>query len=159
MMGFFFNILTGFKANMKPELYPFESKAVCRLIQRSVFEKAGGKRRPKDLLRNSLLSRFPLDIQHMILDLLDHRDFARMWRAIDWPVGKYYWRRRAPKDIIYELRDIRKNDDYVDWEYLCLGLGRLLKTGQALIARRRALDLLQGPRDIFHKLLKEERMK
>ncbi|RJE21285.1 hypothetical protein PHISCL_06381 [Aspergillus sclerotialis] len=166
-----FPVVYNVRSEMKLGKDPFESNAVGRQIQRSVFRHPGkrrwpkgkcwsrGKRRPKNLLQDCLLSRLPLDIQYMILDLLNHRNFARMWRAIDLPVSKHYWQSRAPRDIIHELQDIPKDDNYVDWEYLCLGLERLLERNPMLQSHRRAFELLQEPRDISHKLLKEERMK
>lgn len=114
-------------------------------------------RRAKSLLRDCLPSRFPLDIEYLILDLLDHRDISRMQRAIDWPVSKHYWRYRAPKAFVHELEDASKDDNYVDWEYLCLGVERLSERGSELTCRRRVFELLQGPRDVFRRRLKEGR--
>jgi hypothetical protein len=148
------------KANMRRATDPFECKDVRKLIQKSVSRLAKGaneERRAKSPVQNCLLTRFPLDVQFIILDLLDHRDISKARRAIYWPMVQHYWRYRAPKAFAHELQDITENDHDVDWEYLCLGVEKLSEK-RPLRCRRKVFELLQGPRDVFYKLLKEKQM-
>lgn len=130
--------------------------AARRLIERSFWKTNSKIRHKKPLLQNCLPTRFPLDIQYIILDLLDRRELARVKKVMHWPIGEHYWRHRAPRTLLYELRDVPKDDNRVNWEYLCLGAEKLLAFNQQLTSRVKVFDLLLGPRKVFRRLLREE---
>ncbi|KAK2761588.1 hypothetical protein FQN54_001416 [Arachnomyces sp. PD_36] len=92
----------------------------------------------------------PLDIQWMILDLLEYNDIPSLLRALGWVLPDVYWERRLPKNLIFELEDLKKDESEFDWQFLCLGVEKLLRTSPELLNRQRLFPILAKMSELFH---------
>lgn len=136
---------------------PVKIPAVRTLIKKSIWRRKHQIRpRYSCPLIQCFLSRLPLDIQYIILDLLDYNDIFNMQQALEWPVGDSYWRSRVPKILFFELEDVE--EEGLDWEYLCPRLEQLLASFDPLKNRQRIMRVLQGTKNIFLRNLREEGM-
>ncbi|KAK2764996.1 hypothetical protein FQN54_008695 [Arachnomyces sp. PD_36] len=102
--------------------------------------------------------RLPLDIQYMIVDYItEWRDSKNALSVFRWNLPDSYWKHRALgyQSTISELEAVICRDQVqcVDWQYLCIGLERLLATSASLLKRRRVISFLEEVRDDFQRAL------
>lgn len=58
------------------------------------------------------------EIQLLILDFVHSRNDAQnLLIAFGWLIPEEYWRRRSPREVIFEVEDLDQEDD---WMFLCL---------------------------------------
>lgn len=91
----------------------------------------------------------PLDIQWLILDLLEYTDIPHLLRAFGWMLPDFYWARRLPKSLIFELGDLNKDISEFDWQFLCLGVEKLLRTSPEMLNRQRLFPVLDKTIELF----------
>lgn len=92
----------------------------------------------------------PADIQWLIVDQLEYRDIPRILRAFGWVLSDWYWSQRFPKDLIFEVEDLKKTDKVAfDWPFLCLGVEKLLWRSPGLLNRQRLLPVLRKTKKLF----------
>jgi hypothetical protein len=141
-----------------PVIDPLHNAAVQSLVRESK-SRAQERTMQKESASAPLcvLSRLPLDIQYMLLNILDYTDMFKIQQAVRWPVDNTYWYARAPRTIVFELRDISK-DDPVDWEYLCLKAEKMvLCPWGALTSRQIALGPVLVATERFREALGRNR--
>lgn len=140
---------------------PIHIPAIRDLIQKSTKRpvRARTKRKTRSWYSHPLiieplessLSSFdlPLDIKYIILDLLNHADIRNALVALGWRIPDQYWRRRFPKDIIWEIEELTAPSTDVVWEYLCLEAELLLESLHGLMNRQRIIQVLRGTKSLF----------
>ncbi|OKL55376.1 hypothetical protein UA08_09381 [Talaromyces atroroseus] len=85
---------------------------------------------------------FPQESLMTILDQLHHSEVEAFLIATKLHVPWPYWRRRAPRDIIWELNSINEKATPLDWQYLCLRAERMCEESLGLINRQRICRIL-----------------
>lgn len=97
----------------------------------------------------------PTDVQWLIVDQLEYR--ARILRAFGWVLSDSYWSKRSPKDLIFEVDDLEKTDNVeFDWQFLCLGVEKLLQRSPGLLNRQRLLPVLRRTKTLFFEKLAKQ---
>lgn len=90
----------------------------------------------------------PADIQWLIMGYLDYKSIPCALRAFGWILSDKYWYQRLPRGrLIFEVEDIEFGK--VDWQFLCLGVEKLLKWSPELLNRQRVLLLLHKAKKLF----------
>lgn len=72
-----------------------------------------------------------------------------MLRAFGWVLSDSYWSGPFPKDLVFEVDDLMKDKAVIDWQFLTLGVKKLLQRSSELWNRRRLLPVLRKARDLF----------
>jgi hypothetical protein len=85
----------------------------------------------------------------IIIDLLDYKSIPKLLRAFGWVLSNTYWSKRLPKDLIFEMDDLIKDNFEIDWQFLTLGVDKLFQRSYGLLNRRRLLPVLKKVRDLF----------
>lgn len=112
---------------------------------------------------------FPLEIAVMIVNTMYDsiyynqagiQDIRNMLTTFQWRLPDSYWRSRCLKDLIFEFDDLLKKQK-VGWQFLRLGTEELLLKDDwydegGLKNRGRFLQLLQGQKRIFLKMLEQQ---
>lgn len=62
--------------------------------------------------------------------------------AFDWKVPAAYWKARLPKDLFFELENV-KDLDAPNWKSLCLGFYSLLEESSDVRNRERVLGVFK----------------
>lgn len=78
-----------------------------------------------------------------VLDQLHHDDVETYLNVTKHFVPVSYWKRRAPRDIIWEVDSIDERTTPLDWQYLCLRAERLCEESYGLINRSRICNILR----------------
>lgn len=73
------------------------------------------------------------------MDLLCYKNIPRALRAFGWVISDSYWTKLLPKDLVSEVDDGMKVNPEFDWQFLSLGVEKLLQRSPGLINRRRLL--------------------
>ncbi|EED15647.1 hypothetical protein TSTA_050850 [Talaromyces stipitatus ATCC 10500] len=81
-----------------------------------------------------------------VLDELHHSEVESFLNSTEIAVPSSYWKRRAPRDIIWELDSIDENVTPLDWQYLCLRAERLCEESLGIINRSRICNILRDAR-------------
>jgi hypothetical protein len=122
-------------------LRPAREKVACEAIElHPIF---------LDIKHTAISNIFPCEIQWMILDLLDYKNIPKTLRAFGWVLSDIYWSRRFPKDLVFETDDLMGEQPEIDWQFLTLGVEKLLHCSPGLLNRRRLLPVLKKARDLF----------
>lgn len=82
-----------------------------------------------------------------LLDELHHSEVEAFLENTKTVVPWWYWVRRAPKDIIWELESIDSYRTPMDWQYLCLRAERLCEESFGIINRDRICYNLREIKD------------
>lgn len=85
----------------------------------------------------------PQECMRNILDELHHSEVEAFLNATKIGVPQWYWRRRAPRDVIWELDCINEKTTPLDWQYLCLRAERMCEESLGLINRQRICSVLR----------------
>ena len=141
-----------------PVIVP-EIRALINQTVRACFENDDRSARP----RQTVAFDVPLEIAMMIVNVIYDNiyynqasiyDLRNMLTAFQWRLPNSYWQSRCKKYLIFEFDELIRNNQTVDWQFLCLRTEELfLKDGWydggGLKNRGRILQLLQGLKKIF----------
>jgi hypothetical protein len=84
----------------------------------------------------------PTDVQWLLVDYWDYKSIPSALRSFGWVLPDSYWHQRFPKGgLIFEIEGMEF--ETVDWQFLCLGVEKLLEWSPELLNRRRVLQLLR----------------
>ncbi|KAH8690558.1 hypothetical protein BGW36DRAFT_364129 [Talaromyces proteolyticus] len=122
---------------------PYREKFGCETLKpRPIF---------LDIKHTAISDILPCEIQCMILDLMNYKEIPQLLRAFGWVLSNSYWYRRFPEDLVFEADDIMESNAEIDWQFLTLGVEKLLQCSFGLLNRRRLLTVLRQARDLFFK--------
>lgn len=118
-------------------------------------EAADRKRQPFSRSYCKTISNLPVELLHLILDLLEYREIKKLESALGTfsIADSRYWRQRASRNLV-EMDEVALIPN-VDWRYLCMALERIWG-GEDFEARHRVLGILRDEiKPIFLQNLKE----
>lgn len=105
-------------------------------------EAADRKRQPFTHSYSKAILNLPVELLHLILDLLEYREIKKPEFALGTfsVADSRYWRQRASRNLV-EMDEVALLPD-VDWRYLCMALERI-RGGNDFEARHRVLGILR----------------
>lgn len=118
-------------------------------------EVADRKRQPFTRSYCKTISNLPVELLHLILDLLEYREIKKLESALGSFIiaDNRYWRQRASRNLV-EMDEVGLIPN-VDWRYLCMALERI-RGGEDFKARHRVLGILRDEmKPIFLQNLKK----
>jgi hypothetical protein len=90
------------------------------------------------------------------MHLLCYKDILKMLGAFVLFLSDCYWTKRLPADLVFEVDDPMKVNAEFDWQFLSLGVEKLLQRSPRLINRCRLLPVLKKARDLsFEEISKQ----
>lgn len=130
-------------------------KNLIRKCQKKEKEKVTqGDSRPT--LPSSRLLYLPYEIRCLILDYLDYTGIPILKSAVQYHIGKSYWRTRMAFYFIGINDGLSQIEiEKIDWEYLCLETEKLDATTDIFKTRRRAIRISTEIKEKLFKVLRE----
>ncbi|KAL2004700.1 hypothetical protein VTN00DRAFT_3228 [Thermoascus crustaceus] len=90
-----------------------------------------------------------IEIRYLILDNLDYADAQNAFRAFGWRVLKGCFQRRFPRDLVFEIEQLKTPVPEMDWEFFCLEVERLMESSEVLLNRQRIFRIVRGAEEMF----------
>lgn len=128
---------------------PYRITRVQEVIARSCDSRHTKSREAADWKRQSFthshskaISNLPVELLHLILDLLEYREIKKLELALGTlnVADSRYWRQRASRNLV-EMDEVALFPN-VDWRYLCMASERI-RGGDDFEVRHRVLRILR----------------